>query len=60
MVRERMGGVVGGVMYFGGGKDLGFRGVGFGRYLCNSFVYLGMLNASADFCLFFGIYYDQK
>jgi hypothetical protein len=25
MVRERMGGVVGGVMYFGGGKDLGFR-----------------------------------
>jgi hypothetical protein len=24
------------------------------------FLYLGMLNASADFCLFFGIYYDQK
>ena len=55
-----MGGVVGGVMYFGGGKDLGFRGVGFGRYLCNSFVYLGMLNASADFRLFFAIYYDHK
>ena len=56
MVRERTGGVVGGVMYFGGGKDLGFRG----GNVCNSFVYLGMLNASADFRLFFGIYYDHK
>ena len=52
MVRKRMGGVVGGVMYFGGGKDLG------GGNVCNSFVYLGMLNASADFRLFLGIYYD--
>jgi hypothetical protein len=32
----------------------------FGRYLCNYSVYLGMLNVSVDFCLVFGIYYDQK
>jgi hypothetical protein len=25
-----------------------------------SFVYLGMLNSSTDFCLFFSIYYGQK
>jgi len=28
--------------------------------LNSSLTYLGMLNTSADFCLFFGIYYDQK
>ena len=30
------------------------------RYLCNSLVQLGMLNASTDFRLFLGIYYDQN
>ena len=33
---------------------------GWGRYSRNSLVYLGMLDASADFRLFLGIYYDQN
>ena len=54
MVRERTGGVCVGVCKIGGGKDLG------GGRICISLVYLGMLNASADFRLFFGVYCDQK
>ena len=33
---------------------------GWGRYSRNSLVMSGMLDASADFRLFFGIYYDQN
>ena len=53
MVRERMGGVCVGVCKIGGGKDLG------GGRICISLVYLGMLNASADFC-FFSVFIETR